>query len=63
MSLPRLLMQMYFSLSAPLMRTRLPNVSVSTMSLAVMREAGRDLCLLRLLAQGGGRGPSNQPDL
>lgn len=24
---------------------------------------GRDLCLLRLLAQGGGRGPSNQPDL
>lgn len=36
MSLPLLFMQMYFSLSAPLMRTRLPNVSVSTMSLAVM---------------------------
>lgn len=34
MSLPLLFIQMYFSLSAPLMRTRLPKVSVSTMSLA-----------------------------
>lgn len=44
MSLPLLFMQMYFSLSAPLMRTRLPNVSVSTMSLAVMGEGERDFC-------------------
>lgn len=37
-SLPLLFIQMYFSLSAPLMRTLLPNVSVSTMSLAVSIE-------------------------
>lgn len=63
MSLPLLFIQMYFSLSAPLMRTRLPNVSVSTMSLAVMGEGEKDLCLWELSAQGCGRGPPSQPDL
>lgn len=62
MSLPFLFMQMYFSLSAPLMRTRLPNVSVSTMSLAV-GEGEKDLRLSGLPAQGCGRGAPNQPDL
>ena len=55
MSLPLLFIQMYFSLSAPLMRTRLPNVSVSTMSLAVGR--GRNLRPLGLPTQGCSRGP------
>lgn len=44
-SLPLLFIQIYFSLSAPLMRTLLPNVSVSTMSLAVSRERKGDLSL------------------
>lgn len=55
MSLPLLFIQMYFSLSAPLMRTRLPNVSVSTISLAVGR--GRNLRPLGLPAQGCSGGP------
>lgn len=56
MSLPLLFMQMYFSLSAPLMRTRLPNVSVSTMSLAV-GEGEKGLRLSGLPVQGCGKEP------
>lgn len=52
MSLPLLFIQMYFSLSAPLMRTRLPKVSVSTMSLAGGGAGEKDLCPSGLLAQG-----------